>query len=452
MEQVLLITEDEGVKHSFLSSPFLPKTWNISTCSHALQSMELIKQINYDLILCDLELTGFSGIDILQISKQLHPQTLFVLITDSLHKEKGVTAIRLGAFHYLTKPLSAESIETIVEKILEHTSLLQENELLKQEISSPIKMDPLSFIAESPSMKGILETVQKIAKSNASVFVSGESGTGKEVIASAIHHLSLRSHKPFIRVNCAAIPANLLESEFFGHEKGSFTGAFQKRLGRFELADQGTLLLDEISEIPLELQPKLLRVIQEQEFERVGGDRPIRVDVRLISTSNRNMKEAVAEKIFREDLYFRLHVIPLHIPSLRQRIEDVVPLAEHFLYKLCKNNAKAPKRLSPCAKKRLLEYDWPGNVRELSNIIERTIILHSGDCIEAEHLMIETSCPVPSSPSKAIKTLAELEKTHILSTLKALNHNKTQTAKSLGISLRTLRNKLNSFQETQGTP
>jgi len=445
MEQVLLITEDEKVKLSFLSMPFLPKTWNVSTCSKPLQAIEWIKHTSYDLIVCDLEFTGLSGIDILQMVKELHPQSLFVLITDSLNRQKGVTAIRLGAFHYLTKPLSAESLETIVEKILEHTSLLQENELLKQEISSPLKMDPLSFIAESPSMKGILETVQKIAKSNASVFVSGESGTGKEVIASAIHHLSLRSHKPFIRVNCAAIPTNLLESEFFGHEKGSFTGAFQKRLGRFELADKGSLLLDEISEIPLELQPKLLRVIQEQEFERLGGDRPIRVDVRLISTSNRNMKEAIAEKIFREDLYFRLHVIPLQIPSLRQRIEDVVPLAEYFLYKLCKENGKAPKRLAPCAKKRLSEYDWPGNVRELSNIIERTVILHSGDCIEAEDLMIETSCPIPSSGCKTVKTLAELEKVHILSTLKALNDNKTKTAKSLGISLRTLRNKLNSF-------
>ncbi len=438
IQKVLLISEDERVARSLLNH------WDISTSSGALKAIELLKQTTYDLIICDFALTEISGIDVLQIAKKLHPHTPFILIIEPASAEKGLAAMRLGAFHYLTKPLTQESVETIVDKLLEHTSLVQENELLKQEISYPSK-GPIPFIAESPAMKLILEDVKKIAKSNASVFISGESGTGKEVIASTIHQLSFRSQKPFIRVNCAAIPANLLESEFFGHEKGSFTGAFQKRLGRFELADKGTLLLDEISEIPLELQPKLLRVIQEQEFERLGGDKPLKVDVRLISTSNRNMKEAIEQKIFREDLYFRLHVIPLQIPPLRERKEDIVPLAEHFLEKLCKDNYKAQKQLSLGAKKRLLDYDWPGNVRELSNIIERTIIMHSGNVIEADNLMIEISCPIPPPQSKGVKTLAEVERMHILTTLKAMNDNKTQTAKRLGISIRTLRNKLNSF-------
>ncbi len=444
IEKVLLITEDESILRSLLQVSIISKKSDITSFSNALKAIETLKTTSYDLILCDFSLTGISGMDVLQIAKQLQPKTPFILITELSLTEKGLSAIRLGAFHFLTKPLTQDNLETLLEKLLEHTSLLQENELLKQEISHPLKTDATAFIAESPSMKLILEDVKKIAKSNASVFISGESGTGKEVIASAIHGLSFRAQKPFIRVNCAAIPSNLLESEFFGHEKGSFTGAFQKRLGRFELADHGTLLLDEISEIPLELQPKLLRVIQEQEFERLGGDKPIRVDVRLISTSNRNMKEAIEQKVFREDLYFRLHVIPLQIPALRERKEDIVPLAEYFLEKLCKENYKAPKELSLGAKNRLLEYDWPGNVRELSNIIERTIIMHSGHIIEADNLMIEISCPIPPL-NKGIKTLADLEKMHILTTLKELNHNKTQTAKTLGISIRTLRNKLNSF-------
>ena len=243
INKVLLITEDESISRLLLNK------WDISTFSNSLQAVEALKQHTYDLILCDFLLPKLSGIDLLQISKELQPLTPFILITDDSQTEKGLTAIRLGAFHYLTKPLSRNSIETILEKLTEHSSLVQENELLKQEISSHSKAHP-PFIAESSSMKLILEDIKKIAKSNASVFISGESGTGKEVVANAIHRLSFRSQKAFIRVNCAAIPANLLESEFFGHEKGSFTGAFQKRLGRFELADKGTLLLDEISEIP----------------------------------------------------------------------------------------------------------------------------------------------------------------------------------------------------------
>ena len=297
-------------------------------------------------------------------------------------------------------------------------------------------------------MKKLLADVAKIAQSNASVFIVGESGTGKEVLASAIHHLSFRVGKPFIRVNCSAIPETLLESEFFGHERGAFTGAEKKRMGRFELANTGTLLLDEISEVPLDLQPKLLRVVQEQEFERVGGTSPVKVDVRLISTSNCNMQEAVKQKRFREDLYFRLHVIPLHIPPLRERKADIIPLAKHFLQKLCKENHTPLKSLSSDAQELLLAYSFPGNVRELANIIERTIVMHSGKEIQKRDLKLEFSCPVPvkEEPLKS-STLADLEKRHILQTLKTLGNNKTKTAKSLGISLRTLHNKLKAYEQ-----
>lgn len=444
IEKILIITEDESVLYSLHKSLYSEK-WQLSTSTSALKGIESFKQTIYDLILCDLDLKEVSGIDVLQMAKELSPSSLFILLANPSQTDKALNAMRLGAFQYILKPIETSVIEATLGKALEHASLIQENELLRKEISLHIKGEEIPFIVESPSMKLILDNVAKIAKSNASVFISGESGTGKEVIASAIHHLSFRSQKSFIKVNCAAIPGTLLESEFFGHEKGSFTGAIQKRLGRFELADKGTLLLDEISEIPLELQPKLLRVIQEQEFERLGGDKPIRVDVRLISSSNRNMKEAIESKIFREDLYFRLHVVPLQIPALRERKEDIIPLAEFFLKKLCKENLKHPKELSTGAKEKLLEYYWPGNVRELSNIIERTIVMHSGTVIDADDLFLEIACKLPPSPPKLLKTLAEIEKNHILTTLKALNQNKTQAAKSLGISIRTLRNKLNSF-------
>lgn len=456
IEKILLIAEDPAV--STLLKPHLRMGGrDLHIESGALKGIESLKRSSFDLILCDLELSELSGIDVLKIAKELHPDVIFIVLSSSKTTEKALTAIRFGAFHYLTKPLASDAIEAVLQKAMEHASLLQENEFLRKEMSYHPKQERHPLIAKSPAMKDILEDVAKIAKSSASVFITGESGTGKEVIANAIHHLSFRACKPFIRVNCAAIPDSLLESEFFGHEKGSFTGAIQKRIGRFELADKGTLLLDEISEVPLEIQPKLLRVVQEQEFERVGGTRPIEVDVRLISTSNRNMKEAIENKLFREDLFFRLHVVPLKLPPLRERKEDIIPLAEYFLEKLCKENLKSKKTLSTGAKQRLLEYYWPGNVRELANIIERTIVMHSGEEIKTEDLKLEFSCPVPSrgpikweSPGHLV-SLASIEKTHILSTLEALDQNRTQAAKNLGISLKTLRNKLKIYQELPNT-
>lgn len=303
------------------------------------------------------------------------------------------------------------------------------------------------IIAQSAPMKQLMEDVIKIAKSNASVFISGESGTGKEVIAQAIHAYSERSHTPFVKVNCAAIPDTLIESEFFGHEKGAFTGAICRRPGRFELADKGTLLLDEISEVPLALQSKLLRAIQEQEFQRVGGIVPIHVDIRFIATSNRNMKEAIDQKIFREDLYYRLNVVPLYLPALRERKDDILPLANHFLAEFCLEGQKPLKTLSQETEKKLLEYSWPGNIRELANVIERTVVMVNSPLILPEHLDFD---PVRKEKSASLPvgiTLQELEKRLILETLAAQSDNRTKTAKILGISIRTLRNKLREYTE-----
>ncbi len=303
-----------------------------------------------------------------------------------------------------------------------------------------------TVIAESPLMKKILEDVEKIAKSHASVFISGESGTGKEVIAHAIHYQSDRKENPFIKVNCAAIPETLLESEFFGHEKGAFTGAITKRIGRFELAHRGTLLLDEVSEIPLSLQCKLLRAIQEQEFERIGSTNTLKVNIRFISTSNRQMKEAIETKLFREDLYFRLNVVPIHLPPLRERKEDIIPLAEYLLEKVCKENEKPLKKLSDDACRVLLEYPFQGNIRELANIMERSVIMNAEEILYPEHLHLDETlnlCPVSQG-----KTLKEVERRVILETLRSFGENRTKTATALGISIRTLRNKLLEYSLT----
>jgi two-component system response regulator AtoC len=304
------------------------------------------------------------------------------------------------------------------------------------------------IIAESPVMKRIVQEGAQIARSEASVLITGESGTGKEVIAHAIHFESERRANRFIKVNCAAIPASLIESEFFGHEKGAFTGALSRRIGRFEQAHLGTLLLDEVTEIPLALQAKLLRVIQEKEFERVGGNETIHVDVRLIATSNRDLRDAIEEKLFREDLYYRLNVVPIRLPPLRERKEDILPLTDYFLERLGKG-----KTLSASARKKLTHYPWPGNIRELTNLIERTVVICPSTIIDENDLIFDRgfsledevgrACPITSFKDL---TLSELEKRHILETLSLCSHNKTKTAAKLGITVRTLRNKLDKIE------
>jgi two-component system response regulator AtoC len=368
--------------------------------------------------------------------------------------ENAVEAMRLGAFTYVIKPFTPDAIEAILDKAREHLSLLEENHYLRQQNLPTGPRSCGRVIGESQVMKRLLHDVQKIAKSNASVFINGESGTGKEVIAHAIHHHSLRQHKPYIRVNCAAIPETLIESEFFGHEKGAFTGANLRRIGRFELAHGGSLLLDEITEIPLALQAKLLRVVQEQEFERVGGSKLIRVDVRLISTSNRDMREAIDEKIFREDLYYRLNVIPIYLPPLRDRQDDILPLAQHFLERFAMENHKNLRTLSQEAAKKLLAYHWPGNIRELANIMERAVVMETREEVQAGSIYLEAPQALMALSGSGLTgsqlpvgmTLAELEQRLILETLTAKDNNRTHTAEALGISIRTLRNKLNEYK------
>lgn len=449
MIQKVLVIEDDPLMKAFVVEVLKRKKWEVSCADTAKKAFHYLESDNFDLIISDIRLPDMTGIDVLRVCKEKNSQGIVILTTAYASIETAVEAMRLGAFNYLIKPFPPETLEAVIEKAQEHAALIQENKQLRQEVSLKNSIEKRAMIAQSPIMKQLLDQVSKIAKSNASVFISGESGTGKEVIASAIHYGSNRASNPFIRVNCAAIPHTLLESEFFGHEKGSFTGAINRRIGRFELADKGTLLLDEISEIPMEIQPKLLRAIQEQEFERVGGSKPIKVDTRLISTSNRNMKETIEKKQFREDLYYRLNVVPLNLPPLRDRRDDILPLCEYFLEKICLENHKPIKRLSESAKKRLLEYPWPGNIRELANVIERSVVMNIDHLIEPGDLLIDICCPVPQATPSTIlplgTTLSDVERSHILQTLQNLNNNKTKTAEILGISIRTLRNKLKEY-------
>jgi two-component system, NtrC family, response regulator AtoC len=445
----VLIVDKEPSHCSFLRDLLRKRKSEVFIAENGSIALEYLNQHLFDLIICDLSIPGTSGLEILKKAKGQNLQTLVILTTAFASIENAVEAMRLGAFNYLLKPFTTETIETMLDKVQEHIDLLQENHYLREEISTQPDRKKHLLVTESKMLKKILSDVSKIAKSSSSVFISGESGTGKEVIAHAIHAQSHRNLRPFIKVNCAAIPTTLLESEFFGHEKGAFTGAINKKLGRFELADKGTLLLDEVSEIPLELQSKLLRAVQEMEFERVGGIRPIRVDVRLIATSNRSMKEAVEQKLFREDLYYRLNVVPIHVPPLRERKEDILPLAEFFLKRLCEENQKPVKRLSADAKQKLIDYNWPGNIRELANVIERTVVMNATDTLEAHQLYIELACSIKEAPVSTLPsgiTLAELERRLILETLSREKNNRTKTAQVLGISTRTLRNKLHSYE------
>lgn len=450
IETALIVANEKNIQ-TILQESLARKNCAVLIADNKTQAFQLAQQKQVDLILCDLTLSPTLGIELLKTAKQKDPDTLVIILTTYNHIEIAVDAMRHGAFNYLIKPFSHDTLEAMLEKAQEHSSLLEENQFLRKEISTQQNTSKDQLIAQSDPMKRILSDVSKIAASNASVFISGESGTGKEVIAHAIHFQSSRAENPFIKVNCAAIPAPLLESEFFGHEKGAFTGAINKKLGRFELADKGTLLLDEISEIPLELQPKLLRAVQEMEFERVGAVRPTKVDVRLISTSNRSMKEAIEQKIFREDLYYRLNVVPIHLPPLRDRKDDILPLCSYFLEKICIENHKTTKILSSEAKSKLLAYPWPGNVRELANVMERSIVMNTSEILYPEHLSLEIEdSQKPANPPICFPsgiTLQEMEKRLILQTLADQQNNRTKTAQVLGISIRTLRNKLQQYQE-----
>jgi DNA-binding NtrC family response regulator len=450
----IIVLEDDLIVRKNLEHQLRQRRYDVASVSTIADAQEYLNKDNFDLIFLDVRLPDGDGTDLLK-SLQLRPQKPLVVISTGFGSvESAVECMRNGAFDYLIKPYSAEQIEVVLKKAEEFTQLLRVNRFLSQENEDA----GYELLGQSPAIDNLRQLIRKVARTLATVLIQGESGTGKELVARALYRESGRANAPFIRVNCAAIPENLIESEFFGHEKGSFTGAMTKREGRFELAHGGTILLDEISEISSNVQAKLLRVLQERELERVGGNRTIKVDVRVIATTNRHLEHSVQKKEFREDLFFRLNVVPIHVPPLRDHREDVPFLAEEFMRRFGRKHGIRVHGFSDEALRLLKEHHWPGNVRELQNVVERAVILSGdGGMLEADHfgLAMTTPAPAPAAGAGAkpgatgeFPSLADLEKQHILAALDHCKGNRTHAARMLDISIRTLRNKLHEYHGT----
>jgi two-component system response regulator AtoC len=384
---------------------------------------------------------GMDGIELMKRAKEIQPNIEVIIITAYGSIPTAIAAMKDGAYDYIEKPFCPERAELLVKKLAEHQELVEENLSLRQRLEDRYRFE--NIIAKSSKMQRVIEAIKVVAKSNATVLITGESGTGKELVARAIHSQSHRRSKPFVAVSCAALPESLLESELFGHEKGSFTGAYAQKKGKFEFANGGTLFLDEVGEMSANIQVHLLRVLEEKEFTRVGGNEPIRVDVRVISATNKDLRKAIEKQEFREDLYYRLNVVNIELPPLRERKEDVPLLAEHFLHKFAQENQKEITGFSPEATEFLLDYDWPGNVRELENAIERAIILAKDSLVTVADLPHENMLPARSTvPGRNLK---EVEKNHILNVLCETGGNYSEAARILGITRMTLYNKAREY-------
>jgi len=369
----ILIADDEPNIRRVLEAMLMKDGFTVLVAENGKKALDLASSNQIDLLLSDLIMPDSNGVELLQKVKQLHPQCSAIIITAYGSIKSAVEAMRLGAFNYLTKPFDIDEVRAVVKRALEHRKLLAENQELKQQLATSVKLDSLDCV--SGKMQEVYKIVERAAESRATVLIRGESGTGKELIARALHFNSPRAGKPFVPVSCAALPETLLESELFGHEKNAFTGAMTAKPGRFELANQGTLFLDEIGDIPPAVQIKMLRVLQEWEFERIGGTKSIKVDVRLIAATNKDLEKAVADESFRSDLYYRLNIVSVLIPPLRERTEDIPTLVSHFLDKYNKQNGRKIASVDDSAWERLRSYSWPGNVRELENAIERAVVL-----------------------------------------------------------------------------
>lgn len=445
----ILVVDDEVIVRKYLEGYLNRKRYRVQTAASLEEADRRMENGQYDLVFCDLQLGDGFGTDFLQRYGANSEGPLIVMITAHGTIENAVQCMRLGAHDYITKPLSEDEIEIVLQKAEQYEHLVEVNRYYNT------RQHPEDgLLGETPAIIRLRELIQRVARTDATVLIQGETGTGKEVISREIHRQSARASKPYIKVNCAAISETLIESEFFGHEKGAFTGAHQRRRGRFELADGGTLLLDEISEISLPLQAKLLRVLQEKEFERVGGSAAIHTDVRVIATTNRNLLDATERGEFRRDLYYRLNVFPLQSTPLRERREDIPLLAERFLVDLRRKHGIDAKGFSESALEVLCAYRWPGNVRELQNVVEHAVIMtSSGRFIEPS--VLSGLSPSPDSSDSPSSTqadstgasLEEIERNHILRTLTKMDGNRTKAADQLGISIRTLRNKLNTYRE-----
>jgi two-component system response regulator HydG len=447
----ILVVDDETSQRELLEMVLSEEGYSVETASNGEEAVKKISDRFYNLVVMDLKMPGMGGLQALKEIKQISPTVQVLIITAYASVDSAVDAMRSGALNYLTKPVDLEELKIQVEKTMEFSDLIAENVALRAQVEGGFQASEI--IGESLKLVEIFETLKMVAPTDATVLILGESGTGKELIADAIHLNSPRAKGPMVKVNCAALPETLLESELFGHEKGSFTGATSRREGRFKLADGGSLFLDEIAEMSLLLQAKLLRVIQTKTFERVGGTESIEVDVRLIVATNRDLEVEVQEGRFREDLYYRLNVIPVTLPALRERREDIPLLADHFLKKIAERNRKNIRGFSPQAVDMLMRSRWKGNIRELENVIERALIMTRGEYIQPEDLPanirdqenMESIGVTPGRP------LSEVEKEAIIQTLQLTGANRTEAAKLLGISRRTLQYKLKEYGITSTT-
>ncbi len=461
----LLIAEDEERLRRLLQMLLSTQGYDLTLAADGAEAWDLFQQGSFDAVITDLRMPRLDGLSLLRKIKELSPTTPVVVITAFGSIENAVEAMQAGAIDYVTKPFEEKKLNVSVERALNIGRIMDENINLRAQVAEKLNIGRM--VAESPAMKRILECVRAVAASNANVLVYGESGTGKELVTRAIHDSSPRRHAPFVAINCAAIPDNLLESELFGHEKGSFTGATERKTGKFEQADGGSLFLDEIGEMNMAIQAKLLRAIEQQEFQRVGGNRTIKTNVRFIAATNKDLRESVRLGSFREDLFFRINVFPIHLPPLRERLEDVVPLARFFIKKFCVEMGRKPIELEKSAEALLMQGEWLGNVRELQNTIERAVILLQGEVLRAHDLAFVTGGgpfatgldgdrQAPSNrgavsdssrfviPANGFNLEAH-EKQLLLQALERSGGNKSRAAKMLGLSRATLRYRLEKF-------
>ena len=446
----MLIVDDNVSLRESLTTVFLAEGFLVDQAEDGGLAIEMLGKHNYDVVITDVKMPKIGGIDVLKAAKKLNPSSVVVMMTGYGTVESAVEAMKFGASDYLQKPFSIEEMQLRVVNGLKMRHYEHELTYLRGERNIIYHFD--NFIGESPSIKKVFAMLKKVSRSNASILITGETGTGKELVAGAIHYSSQRSSNSFVKVNCAALHDNLLESELFGHEKGAYTGAVKQRIGRFEQAHRGTLFLDEIGDMSLNTQAKVLRVIQEKEFERLGGGRTIKVDVRILSATNKDLAQAVQDKSFREDLYFRLNVITIKIPALRERKEDIPLLADYFLKKFAGDLKKSVRHISPGALSLLKRYQWPGNVRELENCLERAVLMCEGSEIKREDLFfMEDMETAEDGDSLALKIppsgiqLKDMEKSLVVETLKMCNWIQKDAAEMLGISKRVMNYKVKQY-------
>jgi len=441
----ILVVDDEPAQLELVGGFLRKRGFDVALAPDGREALQRFRREPFNLVLTDQKMPGLSGLELIEAVRAQNPETPVIVMTAYGTIETAVAAIKAGAADYLTKPLNLDELLHRVEQVRERQRLVGENRELRQALGERHRVE--GIIGESGRMQDVLSLVRRVAASDATVLVRGESGTGKELIAKAIHHASRRAAAPLVRVNCAALPETLLESELFGHEKGAFTGAVASRKGRFELADGGSLFLDEIGDLPLHLQVKLLRVLQEREFERVGSSRPIPADVRVLAATHRDLEALVRAGAFRDDLYYRINVVTIALPPLRERREDIPRLIDHFLAGFAAKNGKAIQGLTREARDALLRYDYPGNVRELENLIERAVVLTRDDVIGLADLPLSLREPEPAVAEERGLTAAVegLERRMIRDALARASGVQTAAAERLGISERVLRYKLRKY-------